>query len=270
MKPLGAPFFPLLLVLTLLIHGPFATAAGVLSSIATAGVVFLPFLATGQGPAVLARVIGDTQLMAFTSTNAHNLWWLIGPWKNSEVPWLGPLTATQVGLLLFGLAYLALLGKGWRTHRAQAGGLRPSQWFALAAAVCFSFFIFSTHLHENHMFGVIVLLLPLLPAGRRWRALFLAVTIGVTANLVLHDLTIPEHWPFTLGGESGVMNLHLQRPFRWGELIGIWVGTFVNLAAYGWFMWRLLQPEPGNWLQGLARTAPRGTGRSGTHGSQKV
>jgi hypothetical protein len=254
MKPLGAPFFPLLLVLSLVFCGFAATIAGAAASVLTGLLVFSPFLLTGRMLAVAKRVVGDVGLMAFTSSNAHNLWWALGPWRNSEVPWLGPVTATQVGLALFGIFYAGLLWKAHRLHRSQEEGLTAAQVIALALAVGFAFFMLSTHMHENHLFIVLPLALPLLVRGPNWRWFYLAATAGVLANLVLHDATIPLHWPFTIGGPSPVINNAFQRRFAWGEIVMIWISTLFNLALFGIFLYRMF--ARGGWLERL-RGTPR-------------
>jgi hypothetical protein len=252
MKPLGAPFFPLLLLLSLLLHGLGATAVGMAFSLVTAGLVFSPFLATGQGAEVFRRVLGDVGAMAYTSSNAHNLWWLLGSWKPAEQPWLGPVTPTQFGLALFGLVYLGLLLKAYRLHRAQPAGLAPAQVLALALGVGFAFFMLSTHMHENHMFVVLPLGLLLLPQGRFWRGFFIAASAGVFFNLLLHDLTIPLHWPFTIGGETRFINPHLHQPFHLLELICIWGSDLFNLGLFALFLGRLFRRGKPGLLEQLA------------------
>jgi hypothetical protein len=242
MKPLAAPFFPLLLVLSWALCGVTATLIGMGAAGLTTLLVFLPFLISGQGGQVLQRVVGDVGLMAYTSSNAHNLWWALGSWRSSETPWLGPLTSTQIGLALFGIAYLGLLYKAHRLHRSQKGGLQPFQVLGLALGVGFSFFMLSTHMHENHMFIVVPLAAPLLLRGRAWRYFFLAASLGILLNLVLHDLVIPEHWPFTIGGATGIMNKHLNRPFCAVEIGAIWFSTVYNLALFAAFLYGIFRP----------------------------
>ena len=249
MKPLGAPFFPLLFVLGILIYGLGRTALGMVAAGITTLVVFLPFLLTGQGLAVFHRVLIDTGENPFTSTNAHNLWWLLGAWRDAEVPWLGPFTATQIAMVFFGAAYAVLLWKGYQLHCAQSEGIRPPQIMALSAMVGLSFFMLSTHLHENHLFMVIPLLAPLLLEDRVWRWLFIAVSVAVLANLLLHDLHFSKHWPFTIGGVSQVQNFHLHRPFYVTELLCIWISTIFNLMLYGVAMAGVLR---GRWLERLS------------------
>lgn len=249
MKPLGAPFFPLLLVLSLALYGARATAAGIGAAAAVTALVFLPFVAAGRGAAVFHRVLGDVNAMPYTSSNAHNLWWLLGSWRNAEVPWLGPLTATQFSMILFAAAYAALLWKAHRLHHGQGGGLRPVQAIGLAALLAFSFFMLSTHMHENHLFAMIPLLAVLLPEGRHWRRLFAAVSLAVLCNLILHDLIIPNHWPWTLGGSTQVQNLDFKRPFFAGELAGIWISTLFNLALYALTLFWIFRPGGHGWLE---------------------
>lgn len=232
MKPLAAPYFPLLLAVTAMLYGCVRTIAGIGAAVATALTICIPFLARGDARALFHRIVGDVGAMPFTSSNAHNLWWLLGPWRNAEVPWLGPFTATEISLLLFAVAYMALLCKAYILYRAQAEVLSASQIIALAALVGFSFFIFSTHMHENHMFAVVPLLAPLIPQDRIWRRLFIAASCAVFLNLLLHDLVIPERWPFTIGGLSRVENLQLGKPFHVAAITAIWISTAFNLGLY--------------------------------------
>jgi hypothetical protein len=129
-----------------------------------------------------------------------------------------------------------MLWKAHQLHRSQQGGLQPQQILLLAAAVGFSFFILSTHLHENHMFTVIPLLAPLLLFAGPWRKLFIAVSLAVLLNLSLHDPALNRHWPFAIGGKSGFENHHFGRPFYVTELTVIWLSTFFNLGLYALFV----------------------------------
>lgn len=258
MKPLGAPFFPMLLLLTLLGHGMVATLLGAAAATGTGLLVLLPFLLAGQGGEVLHRILGDVHLMAYTSTNAHNFWWIYGPWQDAGSPRYGPFCLTHISLAAFGLVYLALLWRAWILHRTQADGITPAQHLALACGVGASFFMISTRMHENHLFIAIPLLLPLITAGRWWRWLFAAAGLGVFLNVLLHDLTIPGYPPFTLGGTTGVTNAHLQtidvdRTFHLGELVGIWLGVAVNVIFYGALMYSILSQGSRSPLEALYR-----------------
>jgi hypothetical protein len=274
MKPLGAPFFPLLLLLTLVWCGWRGVVTGILAALAVALVVFAPFLVSGQMATVFRRVVGDVSLMPWTSSNAHNLWWALGAWKPADNPVLGPLSLTHLGLAAFGAAYLALLAAAWRARPVPVTKLPGATALLLSFGVAFSFFMLSTHLHENHLFFAIPLALALVPFDRPGERAFAllagALTVGVTLNLALHDLVIPERFPFTLGGPTAVMNLHLKRPFFAGELAAIRFSVLWNLALYGAFLGAALR---GRGLfarlaltdRGGSRGVPSSGGRSRPH-----
>jgi Gpi18-like mannosyltransferase len=236
MKPLAAPYAPLLLLVSLWRHGPVRTAGGLGVAAVVVVLVFAPFIATGGAVRAVERVAFDLDRMPYASVNAHNIWWRAGAWRSAEAPLFGPMTATHIGLLLFGLVYLALLREAFRLHRRQAAGLSTLQVLALAAAVCASFFMLSTHMHENHLFGAIPLLVPLIPAGRWWTALLAALSLGVLLNLALHDLTIPGSWPLTLGGPAGLERPSHGRLFYRAELLAVRFGTLWNLACFAVFL----------------------------------
>ena len=116
--------------------------------------------------------------------------------------------------------------------------------FALAASISGVFFFFSTHMHENHFFMAVPLTLALAMRSRRWFWLFIGTTVAAFLNIVLHDLEVTLGPPFTWGGISPVENLHLHRPFAWGELVGTYLGTIlVTLAVAGIYFesWNLLR-----------------------------
>jgi Gpi18-like mannosyltransferase len=251
MKPLGAPFFPLLLLLSLWRRGARATLLGIGAAAATTAVVFLPFALAGELGSVLQRVAGDVQLMPNTSSNAHNLWWIYGAWKPANQPAIGPLTLTQIGLLLFALILAALLRRAWLGHRGQRGPT-GAQGLLLALGIALAFFHLSTHLHENHMFLALPLAIALLPFApprdRALRWLVAGLSAGLFLNLITHDLALVRHPPFNLGGPTAVMNLHLKRPFHAGELALIWIGVALNALLFSWVLWRTLGPAGRSWF----------------------
>ena len=269
MKPLGAPFFPLLGVASLVRYGFRSTCLGGLAAIGTGLLVFAPYLVTGRMAATVHRILGDVNAMSYTSTNAHNLWWALGGWRDSEVPWLGPFTSTQISLVLFGIFYLGVLlvghrlhGRGWTNPDE---GITPFQIAGLAFVVGLGFFMLSTHMHENHLFIAVPLILPLtvIPGPRRtWvRWIFGAVTLGAFLNLALHDLDptnqeLPRLGFLASGGESGVMNEHMKRPFFLAELWAIRISLWWNLALFAAVLLETFRPN--GWLDRLPR--PSGSG----------
>src|SRR5207247_5903208 len=148
MKPLGLPYFPLLLVFSVMFCGVRGAAVGMSAALLVGVVIFSPFLGHGDAVEVFKRVLTDIGAMPFTSSNAHNLWWLIGAWYYSEAPWIGPLTPTHIGLIFFVLSYAALSCIAYRQYTFQCRVLSPQQILAVAAVGGFAFFIFSIILHE--------------------------------------------------------------------------------------------------------------------------
>ncbi len=197
MKPLAVPFMPLLFLATVLRAGWKKFFLGAGCAAGTVVLVFLPFVLGGRSSLVFHRLTSDLDLMPLTSINAHNLWWLLGPWKPAQTPWIGPITKTQVGLALFAAAYAYVL---WRLWRIERGGVanRPTsdasgemeRWYVAGAAIAFSFFFFSTYMHENHLFAAIPFLVVLAAKGKEWTALAVLVGLACFVNMADHDLIL--------------------------------------------------------------------------------
>ena len=235
MKPLGAPFFPLLLAASLLAGGLARTLVGGLASLATAALLFAPFVAAHGARAVAERIVGDVGIMAFTSVNAHNVWWLHGPWRDSETPLVGGVTATHLGLALFLASLAALVALLVRRHRQRQAGIHGAQLLAIAAMAACAFFVLSTHMHENHLFGALPLLLGALaaaPAANSRRPhvarLIAALSLGIAWNLVAHDFEWRHAWPLGLGPQTiGDGGTAMAR----GEQLAGTLGALWNVAA---------------------------------------
>lgn len=254
MKPLAIPFLPLLALATLVRSGGRGILVGAASALGTALLIYLPFLVTGRGAVAFQRLFHDMGLMAFTSSNAHNLWWLLGPWKPSNEPWLGPLTPDAVGLGLFAAFYAILLWRLWSCERRRLAGRTPIArgpealstqhlWFLGAAAVAFGFFVFSTHMHENHLFGALPFLVLLGGSGRRGRTLALAVSGAVVVNMVIHDWTLAQNVWSKIGGVSGYYHPDFQRNLSNLEYGVANLNAIAVLALFVWFVargWRHL------------------------------
>lgn len=246
MKPLAAPLFPLLLAASLRIGGWRRTLRGAAAAVATAALLFAPFIARHGLAAVAQRVAGDVTIMSYTSVNAHNAWWLVGPWRDSEARWLGPFSATQLGLALVLAALAALVALALRRDRQRRAGLHPAQLLAIAAGSAAAFFLLATHLHENHLFGALPLLLGAIaaaPAGSSSRRaawmLFAALSFGVAWNVAAHDFEWRHAWPLSLGAGDPYLGDAPEQPLARGEHLAGTLGTLFNLAsaaAFGAFL----------------------------------
>jgi Gpi18-like mannosyltransferase len=243
MKPLAAPLVPLLALASLmrrswrgvLLAGGGGLAAAVLS--------FMPFIVTGRLPTVLRRVLFDVEAMPFTSVNGHNLWWLIGAWQNANRAILGPLTPKQIALTLFGLVYLALLARSlrWIGDRGLSDADYSAAIFRLAAAITAAFFFLSTHMHENHLFMALPLLICVAGKDRLGFRLTIAASVAISLNMMLHDPELPYRLPFGLATLSPFTDPHLGRAFTWLQVIGSFADSLlVGGVAVGTFYssWR--------------------------------
>ena len=248
MKPVAAPYLPLLAMATLLRSGWRRLLTGGLAGAAVGVAGFLPFLVTGRGEMVFAKFFADIDIMPFTSVNAHNLWWLLGAWRPANEPWLGPLTPKVVGLLLFALAYLTILGWLWRSEaRRRTGGDAATRlegdapWFLAAAAIGFSFFTLSTHMHENHLFPVLPFLLLMAGRGRRWAWIFVIAGLSILVNMVTHDIIIGERWLRYIGGTTNYSHPDLGRPLSGLEWVLAYGNAWVVVATYAFLMVSMLR-----------------------------
>lgn len=242
-KPLAGPLLPVLVVTAALRHGVRGVVQAGLSGGLMAILVFAPFWATGRGMAVLDRVILDLDAMPYMSVNGHNLWWWLGGWRSADAPWLGPITPTEIGLLCF------LAMTGWLLVR-NAAWLRRTQGpeyaaglFVISAAIISTFFFFWTHMHENHLFLVVPLLIAVAGRNPRLGALAAVASVCVFMNEILHDPEIPMLLPGWLSASSGTIDPHMQRPYTWLQLWGsmlnpalaalVFVGTMIEALRLG-------------------------------------
>jgi hypothetical protein len=253
MKPLGLPYFPLLLVFSLMFCGGGGAVMGMAASLLVGLLIFSPFLAHADAVEVFKRVIADIGAMPFTSSNAHNFWWLIGGWYYSEVPWIGPLAPTHIGIILFVITYVALSWKAWRQFKLQGNALSAAQILATAAMVSFSFFMFSTHLHEHHLFATVPLLASFALRDRVWRIAFICVSLGVFFNCWLHDTPMDQpHWPYTIGGLTSIEHPpRFDRNYYVAELAAMWSSLIFNLVVYAVTMTGVFWPGKKGWLARL-------------------
>jgi hypothetical protein len=242
MKPLAAPFIPLLALLTLLRSGWRRLFTGGLAAALTMLAGLAPFIASGRGALVMRRLFTDVDLMPFTSVNAHNLWWVLGPWRPASAPWLGPLTPNAVGLGLFGAAYAALLWWVWRRDRpATEAPAGDAHWYLAAAGVAFAFFTLSTHMHENHLFPALPFLVLIAGRDRRWAWILAAVALVTLVNMFAHDLRTGTIWLAHLGPPSGFYHPDLKRFLSRGEMILTTANAVLAVASFMVFLFWVLR-----------------------------
>jgi hypothetical protein len=127
------------------------------------------------------------------SANAHNLWWLptlaAQRWIDDWEPLVGSLSYRTVAVLLV----LGLLGACLH----QLGRLHSrADLYLLAAALGAGWFFLTVRAHEYHAFFVLPFLAVSWPARPRRVALYVLASLGMLANLMLHD-------PIVVGSLAG-------------------------------------------------------------------
>ena len=226
-KPLAAPLVPLLVFAAALRRGFRGVVVAGASGLAVAILAFSPFWATGRGWAAVERVFFDLGIMPYTSLNAHNFFWLWGAWQPANEPWLGPLSPSMLGLGLFGLVLVVLLALNGSWFRRASGSSYEAGLFVIAAATVASFFFFSTHMHENHLFLAVPLLIAVAGRSPRLAALAGAASVAVFMNEFLHDPEIPLGLPGFLSATSKAVDPHMGRPYTVLQVLGSLANTFL-------------------------------------------
>lgn len=182
-KPLAYPLTPLLLLVTIKRFGAARAVRCALAFLATAALALLPFLWTARLGRLLRSLFLQLDAMPYASVNAHNLWWLVQggtPFQDAREKPFGLLSYEAMGLLLLAAFFLATLVRAWRSSEERSHRLA----FASAA---FGFFMLATHMHENHSFTALPLLLLVGVDDPRVRRFFLLVSAMLLVNLLLHD-----------------------------------------------------------------------------------
>jgi len=77
-------------------------------------------------------------------------------------------------------------------------------WFAAAAFVGFSFFTLSTHMHENHLYPVLPLLILLAGRNLQWAAVAAVAGLAIFVNMGVHDLLIGDALLAGVGGTTEI------------------------------------------------------------------
>ena len=246
MKPVALPYFPLLLALSMVWHGTRSTLLGMATSLVTFIAGCLPFMLRKEPMVFIEQLVMDVGSMPFTSCNAHNVWWILGPWRPANETWLGPVSATDVGHVLFAICLLAILVRAWTI--ALRRDLSLAEGLGLAAVLGVGFFLFSTHMHENHLFTAVPLVLPLAvlpwangPARTRTALWIIAgVSIGAFINMLAHDPWLMTHGPWPEKPELFINYAGTPCPRR--KVLAA-IGTAINFGA-AFLLFRLVFQRP--------------------------
>jgi hypothetical protein len=182
-KPLACPFAPLVALETLRRFGPARTLRGAAAGAGVVALAMAPFAAIGRLPEGVEVLFFQIEAMPFASVNAHNLWWLLSggvPWADAATRLFGIVSFKAAGLALFGSFFLVTLVRLGRSRE-------PRALYIAAASTAIGFFVLSTHMHENHLFGALPLLALAGLEARPARIVCVALSVTFLANLLLHD-----------------------------------------------------------------------------------
>ena len=184
-KPQALVYVPMVAVITLMRYGMRGVMRGVVSGVVTGLALISPFIYFGTWKSLWEFFTSMTAFHATTTVNAHNLWWLVGLGEmvpDKYAPWFLPpfLNYRHLGLILLGVFVLFAL---WRLVGEKEEGV---VW-VVGAYIGFVFFMLPTQIHENYMY----MLFPLLVWGaikdRRYRVIYLLLSLTWLVNMVLHD-----------------------------------------------------------------------------------
>ena len=182
-KPLAYPFAPFVLVLSVKRAGWARTLVAVGVCGLTVLVVLLRFLWIGRLGSILRSLVSQLEALPYASVNAHNLWWLVQrgtPWLDAREEAVGSLSYEAIGIALVAGFCLATLFQLWRSEDERAERLA-------FASTAFGFFVLATHMHENHLFNAIPLIVLAGAHDRRMRHFLALVSAVFLANMLLHD-----------------------------------------------------------------------------------
>jgi hypothetical protein len=161
-----------------------------LTGAATATVVLLPVIVTGQLRQAVDVYVGLTHTGPWVSLNAYNLWWLVN-WfqsgsptmtlKDTE-PLLGPISYKHAALGLYALAIAGIVAAFARLR------LSVDTISLGAAASVLTFFALAPEMHERYL----ILALPMLILAfdnrlHRWITAILSLTLFLNLYWVLRS-----------------------------------------------------------------------------------
>ncbi|MEW5992653.1 MAG: hypothetical protein AB1736_15100 [Chloroflexota bacterium] len=172
-------------------------------AVATAALLWAPFVAAG-GPGNYLRHLADyTSLFAVLSLRAWNPWWVLqdlasgGQLVADSIPILGPVTLRWVGFAIAGLLELAVFAWVWR--RPTATGLA---WGLAAASL--AAFVGLTAMHERYAYAAVVFLVLCWPDRL---AVWTWVVVSVTVALNMVAAVPPAGPPGSLIPVGGIVGI---------------------------------------------------------------
>jgi Gpi18-like mannosyltransferase len=175
----------------------------VLMAVLTETIIVLPFLINGNAKNIFSIVTNAVDYYQYISLNAYNMWCLLLDGNlmkmPDNIPFIGPLTYKQVGLILFmSLSALVCLPLYIQTIRKmiQKQPVQPdmkSMLLAIALIISF-FFFFNTQMHERYMHPLMIFSTALAFLYRYWSQ-WVIFSLAYTLNLedICRYLKLPTY-----------------------------------------------------------------------------
>lgn len=180
LKPHPAILGTLLLVYLWRRQGTGAVARCVAGAAGAALLITLPYLLPPhpQVFAFLSNLNDWAHTAAHASNDAYNLWWLLGPRINFAAPYLGPLSPSAIGWLLFAPLLLLVLAGIWRDAS-------PRHLFLGGGLVALAFFDLTTLQHERYLYPALALFRVASLYEQRARTFYVIASLTAFCNMLL-------------------------------------------------------------------------------------
>jgi Gpi18-like mannosyltransferase len=214
--------------------GPRALATAVGTGLLTVTLLSAPYVAAGAGPRMARAYTEAVGYYPFRTAEAYNGWYLLDRFdiavrgrpaieaRRDDRPALGPLTHRDVGLVVFAVGMLYVVGLAWR-HPTDYG-------LVLATAMSFfTFFMLPTQVHQRYLVPATAVLALAAVQSRRGIVLLAGLTLTATLNQAL-DLTRAVLDHAAIQPDSGLVPVTYRAPIRAAA-------TAVALANVALFAW---------------------------------
>jgi Gpi18-like mannosyltransferase len=153
--------------------------------------ILTPFALEGNFSRIVSKMFFSIDSMSFVSANAHNFWWVVTrgfPWEKSSSIFLMGLSYKTSGVLIFLSVYTFLLYKYFVSNKVD-------YLFPVASMAYLTFFVFSPHMHNNHMLMFFPLAFFMLLDKPFYFRCYVALLCCAMINMIIHDPYLRSFFP---------------------------------------------------------------------------
>lgn len=226
LKPQALIVFPVFLVGTWRWWGFRRMVMGGLVLLAVIGLVFVPILLSGQGRAILSKMVEPGYDFPWVSLRTYNAWFAVSErareigsdFYRDQNALVGGLSFHDVGWSLMALAYGLVLARLF----ARSG---PWEIFVACILAWLSFFLLPTRIHSRYIFPTQAFMLVAGLRRRRWWGLYAVSAVTLFANLAVRACEISP--------STCVLSLTLPTTV---EVLLAWVNVAVGVLAFGFYL----------------------------------